>query len=65
MIDLKRRNTEAYKYLEDRGFTGSLSGSVRFDIPIDQIIEMTINRFSKSAVGLEKRLKTMVPVRNG
>ena len=52
MIDLKIRNTEAYKYLEDGGFTGSLSGSVHCNIPMDQIIAMTINSFSKSIGGI-------------
>ena len=52
MIDLKKRNTEAYKYLEDGRFPGSLSKSLHCNIPIDQIIEMTINRFSKSTGGI-------------
>ena len=52
MLDLKRRNSDAYTYLENGGFTGSLSGEVHTNIPCDQIIETTINRFSKSTGGL-------------
>ena len=52
MIDLKRINPEAYAYLESGGFSGFLSGSKHSNIPMDQIIEMTINRFSKSTGGI-------------
>ena len=38
---------EAYEYLKGGGFTASLSGSVQSQIPMDQIIETTINHFSK------------------
>ena len=36
----------AYEYLKEGGFTASLSGNVHGLIPIDQIIETTINRVS-------------------
>ena len=52
MLDLRRRNKEAYQYLENGGFTGSLTGSVHSNIPCDQVIETTINRYSKSTGGL-------------
>ena len=51
MNDLKRGNTEAYNYLEDGGSTGSQSGSVHSNIPMDRIIEMTINSFSTGGIG--------------
>ena len=51
MIALKRRLPKAYQYLEEGGFTGSLSGSPHSNISMDQVIETTINRFSKSAGG--------------
>ena len=41
MRDLKTRNIEAYKYLENGGFTGSLSGASHSNIPCDQMIETT------------------------
>ena len=52
MRDLKRRHPDAYKYLVDGGFSGSLSGEKHTKIPMDQIIEVTINRFSKETGGL-------------
>ena len=52
MIDLRQRNIEAYKYLENGGFTGSLTGAIHTNIPCDQMIESTINRFSKSTGGI-------------
>ena len=53
MIDLQQRNPEAYGYLESVGFTGSTSGLIHSNIPMDQMIETTINRFSKSTGGIE------------
>ena len=47
MHNLKKKNPEAYSYLECGGFTASLPGNVHSQIPMDYIIEMTINRFSK------------------
>lgn len=48
MQDLKRRNPSAYRYLKDGGFSGSLSGGSHTKLPMDQLIEMTITRLSKS-----------------
>ena len=48
MIDIQQRNPVAYGYLESRGFTGSTSGLIHSNIPMDQMIETTINQFWKS-----------------
>ena len=45
-------NLEAFQYLHDGGFTDSLSGRSHWMIPIDQIIEMTINQSCKEIGGL-------------
>ena len=47
------------------GFTASLSGNIHSKIPMDEIIEMTINRASKDTGGLSGKLKTLVLVKNG
>ena len=52
MRDLKNRNPDAYQFLCDGGFTGSITGERHTKIPMDQIIEMTVNRFSKETRGL-------------
>ena len=52
MRDLKNRNPDAYQFLCDGGFTGSITGERHTKIPMDQIIEMTVNRFSKETGGL-------------
>ena len=52
MIHLKRRNPAAAAYLENGGFSGSLTGNSHSNIPMDQIMETTINRFSKSTGGV-------------
>lgn len=52
MRNLRTRNPSAYQYLVDGGFSGSLSGEKHTKIPMDQIIEMTINRCSKETGGL-------------
>ena len=52
MIDLATRNPEAYNYLKSGGFVVSLSGTTHSCIPMDQVIETTINRFSKEFGGL-------------
>ena len=52
MTDLPRRNPEAAAYLEKGGFSGSLSGKPHSNIPMDQIVETTINGFSKSTGGI-------------
>ena len=51
MTYLPRRKPEA-AYRENGGFSGSLSGRPRSNILMDQIIETTINRFSKSTGGI-------------
>ncbi len=52
MRALKKRNSTAYSDLEEGGFSGSLSGTTHSQLPMDQIIEMTINTFSKETGGL-------------
>ena len=52
MRALKKRNPAAYSYLEEGGFSGSLGIAKHSQLPMDQIIEMTINRFSKETGGL-------------
>jgi hypothetical protein len=59
MLDLKSRNPQAYQYLEDGWFSGSLSGSIFSNISMDQVIEMTINRFSKSVGGLSRKTENI------
>lgn len=44
---LSKRNPAAYSYLEEGGFSGSLGSARHSQLPMDQVIEMTINRFSK------------------
>ena len=51
MRDLKNGNPDAYQFLCDGGFTGFITGE-RHAKPMDQIIEMTANRFSKETGGL-------------
>ena len=52
MIDLEKRNPDAHAYLKNGGFTGSSTGLTHSNIPMDQTIETTINRFSKSTGGI-------------
>ena len=52
MMSLREENSSAFKYLEDGGFSGSLSCKPHSRIPFDEIIEMTINRSSKDIGGL-------------
>jgi hypothetical protein len=59
MRDLKLRIPAAYQYLLDGGFSGSLSGEKHTKIPMDQIIEMTINRFSKEIGGLSGKTENV------
>ena len=54
MGSLKSTNPEAYEYLKEGGFSGSLSGLPHSRIPFDQIIEMTINRSCKDIGGLSQ-----------
>ncbi len=59
MRDLETRNPSAYQYLMDGGFSGSLSGEKHTKIPMDQIIEMTINRCSKETGGLSGKTENV------
>ena len=52
MLKLKNENEEAFSYMLQGGFTGSLTGNPHSKIPMDQIIETTINRSSKEMGGL-------------
>ena len=52
MRALSKSNPSAYSYLEEGGFSGSLGSAKHSQLPMDQIIEMTINRFSKETGGL-------------
>ena len=52
MTALKEDNSEAYAYLQNGGFSGSLTGKPHSRIPFDQVIEMTINRSCKDVGGL-------------
>ena len=54
MRALEEENTAAYKYLEQGGFSGSLTGKPHSRIPFDQVIEMTINRSCKDVGGLSR-----------
>ena len=51
-MSLREENSFAFQYLEDSGFSGSLSCKPHSRIPFDQIIEMMINRSSKDIGGL-------------
>ena len=52
MLRLPDKFPEADEYLRNGGFSGSLTGKCHSNIPMDQIIETTINRFSKSIGGI-------------
>ena len=52
MLQLPDKCPEADEYLRHGGFSGSLSGKCHSNIPMDQMIETTINRFSKSIGGI-------------
>ena len=47
MMNLKHDVPDAHKYLEEGGFSGSLTGIPHSRISMDQVIEVTGNRFSK------------------
>ena len=51
---LEEENIAAYKYLQQGGFSGSLTGKLHSRIPFDQVIEMTINRLRKNVGGLSE-----------
>ena len=61
MRKLKTGNPNAYNYLNGGGFSGSLSGEKHTQIPMDQIIETTINRSNKRSVEslVKQRIKTL------
>ena len=48
MMNLKDDIPDAYAYLARGGYTGSLTGIPHSSIPMDQMIEVTVNRFSKT-----------------
>ena len=52
MLKLKDENIDAFTYLLNGGFTGSLTGNPHSSIPCDQMIETTVNRASKQTGGL-------------
>ena len=52
MLQLQYTNHEAYNHLLQGGFTGSLTGKAHSRIPMDQIMETTINRWSKEVGGI-------------
>ena len=58
-VDLKVRNPAAYRYLDDGGFCGSLSGNNFSNMPMDQHIESTVNRFSKTVGGLSGKTENI------
>ena len=59
MLPLKEENLEAFQYLHDRGFTGSLSGRSHSMIPMNQIIEMTMNQSCKEIGGLSGKTQNV------
>ena len=54
MRPLKEENAAAYKYLEEGGFSGSLTGRPHSKIPFDQVIKMNINKSCKDVGGLSE-----------
>lgn len=52
MPSLKEGDLEAFQYLHNGGFTGSISGRPHLMIPVNQIIEMTRNESCKETDGL-------------
>ena len=52
MRALEEKNIVAYKYLEQGGLSGSLTGKTHSRIPFDQVTKMTINRSCKDVGGL-------------
>ena len=54
MRALQEENIAAYKYLEQGGFSGSLTCKPYSRIPLDKVIEMTINRSCKDVRGLSR-----------
>ena len=58
MQTLEEENITAFKYLEQGGFSGSLTGKPHSRIPFDQVIELTINRSCKDVGGLSGNTKS-------
>ena len=52
MCSLRTENLEAYEYLKNGGFSGSLTGLPHSRLTFNQIIEMTINRSCQDIAGL-------------
>ena len=52
MLSLKQDCPAAWKYLEDGGFTGSISGIPHSRLPFDHIIETTLNKECKGIGGI-------------
>ena len=52
MLNIEKNATQAHQYLATGGFAASLSGQKFTMIPMDQMIEMTINKSSKMVGGL-------------
>ena len=65
MWALEEENIAAYKYLEQGGFSGSLTGKPHSRIPFDQVIKMTINRSCKDIGGLSETHKILVQQKGG
>ena len=57
MRTLEEENIAAYKYLEQGGISGPLTGKPQSRIPFDQVIEMTINRSCKDVGGLSRNTR--------
>ena len=52
MLNIEKNTPQAHQYLATGGFAGSLPGQKFTMIPMDQMIEMTINKSSKVVGGL-------------
>ena len=52
MLSLKEENARAYMYLENGGFTGSITGNSHSRLPFDHIIETTLNKQCKGIGGI-------------
>ena len=59
MLNLRNDNPLLQQYLEREGFTGSVTGKPHSRLPMDQIIEVTINRSSKSTGGLSGKTQNV------
>ena len=59
MLNLHESHPVLSRYLQEEGFTSSISGLPHSKIPCDQIIEMTINRSSKDTGGLSGKTENV------